>query len=140
MKVCAAFPPGTAGATSGNSLECRAYHAGAPSKGTPDMHCNHAGLLGGDKDPAVTTDMAPCGPGCDAFCALAVKTCATVWADEAACKLDCAKFKASADTFDVKDTAGDTINCRAYHLTVATQTPAPHCDHIKLDNATTTCK
>ena len=68
--ACAAFPQGTAGATDGNSLECRAYHAGkAGEAGMAATHCPHAGPTGGDQDVS-DTNAGACGEGCEAFCAL----------------------------------------------------------------------
>src|SRR5262245_2561842 len=43
---CKAFKVGTAMDTSGNTLGCRQYHAGAAA-GDPNTHCPHAGP-GGD--------------------------------------------------------------------------------------------
>jgi hypothetical protein len=42
----ASWSIGTAGATSGNSIACRTYHAGAAA-GDPATHCPHAGPTGG---------------------------------------------------------------------------------------------
>lgn len=41
----AAYPAGTPGATSGDSLDCRLYHLGA-AMGDPGAHCGHAGPTG----------------------------------------------------------------------------------------------
>jgi hypothetical protein len=141
--VAKSFAQGDVGAMAGNSLECRAYHAGTPSMTTPAMHCGHSGITGGDLDPSATGtgNDGPCGDGVEAFCKLAVATCTganVVWADEAACVTDAKQFPKSATQFSTKDTAGDTFNCRAYHLTVATQDAATHCKHIALVSAT--CK
>jgi hypothetical protein len=138
LKVCSVLPPGKPSDTAGNTLGCRTYHAGLPSKAMPAVHCGHAGITGGDLDPADTSGPGICGSGCDAFCSLALKTCPKAWASEALCKADCSKFKPSVQPFSVLEVAGDTFNCRAYHLTVATQTPMPHCEHIKLESIT--CK
>ncbi len=47
LTACAAFTPGTPGATTGNTLACRIYHAtvagSAPQPGNADTHCAHAG-------------------------------------------------------------------------------------------------
>ena len=59
LAVCAAFEQGSPGAMNGNSLECRAYHAGA-ALGDPDTHCVHAGPSGGQV----------CGSLCEGFCSV----------------------------------------------------------------------
>lgn len=146
QKIAASFTPGTIGATSGNSLECRAYHAGAPSKMTPAMHCAHAGITGGDLDPTATGmgKDGPCGDGVEAFCKLAVEICTGqpgAYADVAACTAEATKFKVGTVPFSTKETSGDTFNCRAYHLTVASKdatSATTHCPHIKL--VSDTCK
>jgi hypothetical protein len=142
--TCASWAPGALADTTGNTLGCRIYHSGAPAAGAAAMHCGHAGLIGGDLDPAVAGGMQ-CGDGVDAFCKLAVATCKAadvVWADEAACKADAVKFKAATTAFSAtKDTGGDTFSCRAYHLTVAASSPAAatmHCKHIAA--VSETCK
>lgn len=136
MAVCASFPQGALADTAGNTLGCRQYHAGAAS-GDPATHCNHAGITGGDKDP---TDSAggPCGEGCEAFCNAAATSCASTFASKSACMTECKMFPAGTKTFSTADTGGDTFNCRAYHLTAASTTPAPHCMHIS--KASSTCK
>src|SRR4051812_7234786 len=49
MATCASFTVGTSTVTdmSGNTLGCRIYHGGAPSKTAAATHCVHAGP-GGD--------------------------------------------------------------------------------------------
>lgn len=47
LSTCDGFPKGSPGETSGDSLECRAYHAVAAT-GDPDTHCAHASADGGD--------------------------------------------------------------------------------------------
>lgn len=48
METCAAlaWPEGTAGDTSGNTIQCRIYHGGAPAASNPGEHCPHAGASG----------------------------------------------------------------------------------------------
>jgi len=48
LTSCAAMTAGTFGDTTGNTLACRAYHAGvALSSGLATTHCPHAGPTGG---------------------------------------------------------------------------------------------
>ena len=46
MAACATMTPGTTGMTSGNTVGCRTYHAGAAAA-DPGTHCDHAGATGG---------------------------------------------------------------------------------------------
>ncbi len=120
--ACAAFAPGTPGATDGNSLACRTYHAGAAAM-ADDVHCGHAGP-GGD---------TACGSNCEGFCAIADKYCPDAWPDNDACIVACTGFSAT-EIYDASDVAGDTFACRLYHATAATVDPAVHCAHIKGDS------
>lgn len=51
MTACAGWPVGTEGATSGDTLACRMYHAGVaatdPQPDNANTHCPHAGADGG---------------------------------------------------------------------------------------------
>ncbi len=119
LATCAAFPPGTPADTSGNSLGCRTYHAGAAAQ-DPMTHCTHAGP-GGD---------GVCGGNCESFCVIAADACPDAWPDDAACQTACATF-APEEKYDATDIAGNTFACRLYHLTAAAFDPATHCGHIK---------
>lgn len=112
---------GTAGATSGNSLACRTTHVGlAPSN--PAVHCPHAGASGGNV----------CGGWCENYCDLALAACTganQLFADRATCLTGCAGL---ATTGAPNATAGDTVQCRIYHLGVASSSAAnavTHCPH-----------
>jgi hypothetical protein len=126
MESCLTFPAGTAGATSGNSLACRAYHVGAAAA-APATHCAHANAFGGREGEE------SCGDRCDNFCQLAVATCATQFPTAAACKTACTGWGLSTTTNKeygnqaVK--GGNSYNCRAYHLTAALTDPVGHCGH-----------
>jgi len=118
MGSCKAFEVGTAADTSGNTLGCRLYHAGAAAM-DPSLHCAHAGPGGA----------GVCGGNCEGFCAIAGDACAGTFADDAACATACATYD-QTEPYDASDGAGDTFACRLYHLTVATTLPDPHCAHI----------
>jgi hypothetical protein len=45
--MCATWAEGTEGDTTGDSVQCRIYHAGGPAAGDPGLHCPHAGPDGG---------------------------------------------------------------------------------------------
>jgi len=47
LDQCSHFYPGVKGATEGDSVGCREYHAGNPALSDPDTHCPHAGPGGG---------------------------------------------------------------------------------------------
>lgn len=123
LKVCAEFDVGESGAVDGNTLGCREYHAGMPAMGMPEVHCIHAGPLGG----------GVCGAdACEAFCQIGTALCTTAdtgWADEAACLAECNAFPVMP-AYNSTITDGDSLACRMYHLQVASNTPAPHCLHV----------
>lgn len=51
----AAWPDGEAGDTTGNTTECRIYHAGDPASAEPAEHCPHSGTTGGGVCGATVT-------------------------------------------------------------------------------------
>lgn len=139
--ACAAFPVGTSKVTdtSGNTLGCRIYHAGAPAKATPATHCPHAGPAG---DVTTAAGAGTCGDPCTSFCNLEVKACGTtaapitgitpVYADTAACMTACNGF----DKTHLYGTtsAGDSLACRLYHATnaaISATNATTHCPHTQ---------
>jgi hypothetical protein len=127
LAICGSFDQGAAGAMSGNSLECRAYHAGA-ALGDPDTHCVHAGPGGA----------GVCGDNCEGFCTVVLGACTganEAYASMAECMTACDGF-ADTEAFDVSDVAGDTLACRLYHASVATADPVTHCQHTLPVSAT----
>jgi len=121
---CAGMPDGAPGATDGNSIACRTYHAGAAEM-DPLLHCGHAGPSGADT----------CGVSCEGYCTIVQHACTganAVYATEMECMTAC-----EVVTDDVPYTsaanAGDSLSCRIYHATVAASSPdmAPlHCPHV----------
>jgi hypothetical protein len=114
---------GTAGATSGNSLACRAYHGGAPAAAIPGTHCKHAGPTGGNL----------CGGLCENYCALQASLCTgtnQITFSAGGCLADCALF-AQDGLNDTK--AGNNVQCRINHLglIVAGGPAATHCGHAR---------
>lgn len=79
MAACRSFPVGTSTVddTSGHTLGCRIYHAGAPAKADPAAHCAHAGPAG---DHLMATPPAACSGGdvCTTFCTLQFKACGSL--------------------------------------------------------------
>ncbi len=122
--TCATFDGGAQSDTTGNTLGCRIYHAGAAA-GDPATHCTHAGPGGNGM----------CGANCQGFCTTAVRTCPAEWPEQAACETTCAGFS-DAESYDASDAAGDTLACRLYHLTVSTVFPDEHCPHTAAMSST----
>lgn len=118
MTACASFAAGTLADTSGNTLGCRLYHAGAAAGAGAAVHCEHAGPLGGGQ----------CGASeCEGFCDIATDTCPNQW-QTATCATQCALI-ANNEPFDTADTSGNSLACRMYHLEAAVTNAAVHCAH-----------
>jgi hypothetical protein len=115
------WPAGTEGATSGDSFACRQYHLGAAATDA-NTHCIHAGPTGG----------GTCGTLCENMCQLAASNCTStnaIYASMEECLLSCSE---QASDGEVNATAGDTVQCRIYHLGVAGSSVAnalTHCPH-----------
>ncbi|MEZ4469038.1 MAG: hypothetical protein R3F43_32550 [bacterium] len=118
MNACAQFPAdAAAGATEGNSLQCRIYHSGAPAMMDAALHCPHAAADGG----------GVCGSHCEVYCDEMELNCAGTYADRAACMNACSVIPADGDS---GATAGNTIQCRIYHAGYPASTDgALHCPH-----------
>ncbi|HMV70145.1 MAG TPA: hypothetical protein PKA64_25110, partial [Myxococcota bacterium] len=106
---CAAvmIPAGTDADTSGNTLGCRTYHAGAAAMDAA-THCPHASASGG----------SVCGSLTENYCWMADHICtgdnAITW------NTDCATDAATYPTDGaVGATSGNSIQCRMYHLGAA---------------------
>src|SRR5688500_7453415 len=117
----AGWPEGTSGMTSGTTIGCREYHAGAAAM-DPGLHCPHAGQSGADT----------CGTWCENYCQLAIDNCEgprTLYPDVATCMAAC---PAIPDDGMPGATSGNTIQCRIYHLGVAgtdMMSANTHCPH-----------
>lgn len=125
LEMCGAFleNPGTVGATSGNSLECRITHAGFAAN-DPVVHCPHAGVLG----------FGTCGEPCEGFCATALAFCKEPnprpYVDDQVCRTQCSAFELIRGGETLADD-GDSLNCRLDHLQRAHAFSATeHCPHI----------
>lgn len=129
---CSALPQGATGATSGNSLSCRAYHASAAPTDAA-LHCPHAGPAG---DGA-------CGGNCESFCTIAVAKCSSNFADVNACTTACNGFAMNTVHYTDATTSGDSFACRMYHLSVAatdTASATTHCPHTTTASAPGACQ
>ncbi len=130
---CAGLSQGNIGATAGNNLECRGYHAGAPAQSNAGLHCPHAGPSGA----------GTCGSDCEGFCAINLAACTggnVAFATLNDCTTACTAFPSSAITnYNDSTTSGNTYACRMYHLSVAATAggaqAATHCSHTKTASA-----
>jgi hypothetical protein len=123
--------------TSGNSIDCRTYHAGVASDFTslatnPTVHCPHTGVAA----------QGVCGTSCEGYCNLAMFSCTgslAQYADLATCLTVCTGFMTEGSALDV---AGDTLGCRVYHAGVAgtsTGLATAHCPHIGVSGGYGVC-
>jgi len=102
-----------------DNLLCRRYHAQA-ARADPVTHCSHATIGNG-----------LCGSNCQFYCDQFMATCvdpAIAYTSNAACLTSCAGFSTSGMW---SDTTGNTLQCRTYHVLVATQGTQnnTHCVH-----------
>lgn len=143
IATCASFTVGTSKVTdtSGNTLGCRIYYAGAPSIMTAGTHCVHAGP-GGDLITAAPPAFCSGGDVCASFCTLEIKACGSLdaplpgnpkdstnnplyqYRNMASCMTACAAF----DKTHAYSTAaaGDSLACRFYHATSAAIAVTPN--------------
>jgi len=116
---CANFTMGAAADQMGNTLGCRFNHA-TLAMGDPGTHCVHAGPGGG----------SVCGAtACAGFCSIVVAECPGQWTMQAcnSAQNGCPSFN-SVPPYKAPS-AGDTLECRLYHATMAASDPANHCSH-----------
>ena len=106
VKMCANFPAGMAGDTTGNTLGCRVYHlnVASTSSGNATLHCPHAGPYG----------FGTCGSNCEDFCLLYGAECNSSTYGGAGCTVGCATLANDGGPFI--NAGGNTLPCREYHL------------------------
>jgi len=116
------FASGAEADINSNSLYCRAYHAAAAGQwmDSSDYFCRAAGFYGGDT----------CGSYCDVYCNTIEKVCTGThrqYEGKEQCMLACNQFDNSSPW---GSTSGDSLQCRLYHLRVASyDSPTIHCPH-----------
>jgi hypothetical protein len=119
MKSCLAFAPGTLADASINTLGCR-FNRALAAVANPDQNCAAAGPSGG----------GVCGTNCNAYCAMMLTTCSTVYEDLATCDAACESMTGVAETSYHSPQSGNTLQCRIYHVTFAAEgSPEIHCVH-----------
>ena len=124
---CANFPVGAAADQMGNTLGCRINHA-TLAMTTPGTHCVHAGPGGA----------GTCGMDCAGFCSIVVAECPTQW-NMTTCNSNQTGCPSFTSTPPYKaPSAGDTLQCRLYHATMAASDPGGHCGHTI--EASTVCQ
>ena len=121
MATCAGFAPGAVGDEIGNSVGCRMHYALEASE-DPQTHCRVAGPGGN----------GVCGSNCEGFCQ--IQSVACVGPDQqfstiTQCIDVCNQYDPSV-AYSSMVTAGDSLACRLYHLTVASASAQVHCPHI----------
>ncbi|APR82011.1 Hypothetical protein A7982_07360 [Minicystis rosea] len=128
VAACKYIPVGTAADTTGNTLGCRTYHAGAAAGSTANatLHCPHAGPGGAEY----------CGSNCDGYCNLAMGACPSLYSKLDDCLTTCATFT-DTEPF-TSQVSGNTLQCRLYHASVAAGDDT-HCDHIGTSPSPGTC-
>jgi len=127
LGTATSFPVGMKSDTSGNTLGCRAYHAGALAIADPVTHCIHSGPAGDQVDKAGT-----CGDACTSFCNLDIKICGSTdaplasitpqYQNLAACMAACSNYN-KTNKYVLNTTqaspSGDSLACRLFHATNA---------------------
>jgi hypothetical protein len=126
LAACKELPVGTTADTTGNTLGCRSYHAGAAASNAT-LHCPHAGPGGAGY----------CGTNCEGYCNLAQAVCST-YQTQQDCLDICKTFK-DMEPFSAQDVSGNTLQCRLYHASVAAADPTTHCPHIGVMPTAGTC-
>ena len=124
LNACSQFPTdGQAGATTGDSVQCRIYHGGAPALAAPEIHCAHAAPAGGGM----------CGDYCEIYCDLTSAHCSgdnAIHDDREHCLTGCAEL---ATDGGATVTEGDSVQCRIYHASFPAEgDPATHCARAAL--------
>jgi hypothetical protein len=124
LAVCEQLPPGTAGATSGNSVQCRIGRAQlAATTGEPANYCFSAGPGGADV----------CGSDCEGYCTLMTAKCRQL-GTQSQCEASCSIVPnlSSPPTnlhYDASQQSGDSLQCRLFHVSAANVDPVGHCAH-----------
>jgi hypothetical protein len=146
MDLCAFWETGNPGDTTGDTRECRIYHAGAAqgSASNAAFHCPHAGPLGGGVGYCVAPDASDSAKAvCDSFCELDSYLCRGIaYEGPGECEEACLGYPYTGG--GVTTDTGNSLDCRVYHLEYAayyysvgdTDAGATHCSHTAVESAT----
>jgi hypothetical protein len=124
LAVCEQLPAGTAGATSGNSVQCRIGRAQlAATTGEATNYCFSAGPGGG----------GVCGTDCEGYCTVMTGKCSQ-FSSVNQCRTACASVPDLSLPprnlrYDVSQQSGDSLQCRLFHVSAASVDPVGHCAH-----------
>jgi hypothetical protein len=122
LGVCAILPAGQQGAETGNSIHCRLTNADL-ARLEPELHCARAGPGGN----------SVCGENCEAYCLLFEAACQSDFSSrfngQSECLADCRNTVPDLGGYDASIREGDSVQCRLYHVSVATLAPSEHCGH-----------
>jgi len=121
MAACDLFSQdGEPGESSGDTVQCRIYHAGIAGSGetpAPATHCPHASFHGA----------GVCGGVCDWYCNLTLANCTggnVIFTNKEACMMACGGL---ATTGTDGDTSGNTVQCRIHYADLAAADAATNC-------------
>ena len=137
--TCELLEPGESDNPVGNTVACRFEQLNKASSGqSVDALCPAAGPSGFDR-----SSVQVCGDRCETYCTLMKTVCAgrspVADLDTEACLSLCNDVPDNPaydpSNSDVKD-HDDSIQCRLWHLSVASTIPDPHCSHA---DGTTKC-
>ena len=108
------------------TLACRADQARlAGTTGEVKLYCPPAGPGGGSGEDGG----APlCGSNCDGYCSLMAAICPGSFPTLGACMDTCSSVP-DVGGYNIAQTDGNTIQCRLYHVSAATQASEVHCPH-----------
>ena len=146
LQLCAFWETGNPGDTTGDTRECRIYHAGAAqgSLANATFHCPHAGPLGGGVGYCVAPDASDTPHAiCASFCELDLDLCMGIaYEGPADCEQACLGYPYAGG--GVTTDTGNSLDCRLYHLEYAaydyslgdTDGGATHCSHTAAESAT----
>jgi hypothetical protein len=124
LAFCGHLRLGDEGEEKAASVGCRQYWADSPARTSATAYCLAAGPFGG----------GVCGDRCTTFCGVLLSACSPdggkpAYASQPECASACAGFSLKDAGSDgggegpSGPTSGDTLNCRLYHLRLATKNP-----------------
>jgi len=132
LAYCEQFPYGMWNDTMGNTLGCRVGRTFAASFGDNAVNCK-VGAASGDN---------MCGTWCEVYCQLASDICQDenqLFENDTYCMDACANYSTSGTSGDA---SGDSVQCRIYHLGVASLSgpnAAIHCPHANVTSTQNQC-